>query len=165
MSLQIIRKPDRLREQVPYLWWQRLAAQSIPNDAWSTVLWDLHRNEEPTSDFFTVVGQTSRVKYSVPMLLAAVVDLSWALSGTGIRAIRYQQGGFSVAQIQDAGASDAPGASTHQHMQCAMQPGSATGGDSSYFEIQVYQNSGGALDLTVDGLQSPSLMCSFLSAF
>jgi hypothetical protein len=149
-------------ERVPYCWFQHSGAQSIPNDAWTTLAWDTHHNEEP-AEGFTVAGQPTRIAYPVPGLYAAVVDVSFALNATGIRAVRFKQGGlFNVAQAQVPGAADAPGAFTQQHVQCAMQPAGFAAGD--YFEIQVYQNSGGALDCNVDGLQSPSLMVAFIGA-
>lgn len=161
MNLALIRDLAQTRERLPYLWWQHSASQSIPNATWTALNWDNHRSEVPAGAF-TVAGQPTRIKFPGAYLMAAVVDVCFAANATGVRGVRFRQGGFPTAEMVTP-AITVPAQMAGQHVQCAMQPGAATAGD--YFEVFVYQNSGAALNVIVDGIQAPSLMACFLSAF
>lgn len=150
---------DALANRAPLLWVQHSVNQSIPNNAWTTLAWDsevvdvdgLHDPTDNTKFFFRPGG-----------LYAAVVQISWTPSGTGGRGIRFVQDTFPVASVFVPGlAATSLPASTDQSQQCTMQPGGVTG---AFFQVQVWQNSGAALNCTKVGFDTPSLMLCRLGA-
>lgn len=93
---------------------------------------------------------------------ALIAEIAWAASPTGVRGIRFRQ--------MD-GTYNLPAATTHtgalnianQHMQVVMQQAPDAASATVASRIEVYQSSGGTLNATKDGLQSPSLMFEMVS--
>lgn len=150
---------DFVANRSALLWCQHSVNQSIANDTWTTLAWDqevvdpdgLHDPTDNTKFFFRPSG-----------LYAAVAQISWAPSGVGGRGIRFLQDTLVVSSAFVLGmAITALPASTDQAHQCTMQPGGVT---DAFFQVQVWQNSGAALNCTKVGFDTPSLMLCRLGA-
>lgn len=152
--------------RTPYIWWRRTTAQTIPNAVWTAVQWT-----EPTSDPFDIYDAANPADISMarPYLWNTVCCLAWARNVTGIRSARFvtaPQAAFGGARLgltqEDRPALATPGAEP-QRMTISMQPGGGGPGDDDHYQVHVFQNSGGPLDLVFDGLQAPIVM-SYLAS-
>ncbi len=115
------------------------AVQSIPNATWTKVTWD---TEDMDTDGFHS-GSSGDV--TIPAGFAADYDIFgcglWAANGTGVRGMRVTKGGTAITpNIMQAGSLFAGG-----HGQ-AMPTFSENAAAAATFALEVYQNSGGALD-------------------
>jgi hypothetical protein len=95
-----------------------------------------------------------------PYLKAQIFGASFAKSAIGYRAIRYTA---LILGTRFAGANgpEVPALNIdNQHVQMVMQPGSSlvTPTDTNGQFVEVFQNSGGPLASTVDGLATPIIM-------
>lgn len=134
--------------------------QSIPNATWTTVNfqngggtdgypaggWDI---SQPTRIYMTALG------YNVML-----GEVAWACNGTGVRRVRWIGDGlifFTACETAMPGLpADVAHGFTVQHMQCYVAgPVQELG---HYNELQVWQNSGGPLDLRADGFAAPQVM-------
>jgi hypothetical protein len=91
---------------------------------------------------------------NTPYLWNLVAEVAFDSSATGVRGMRVRD---MTAPFYFPGATNYVGGLgiSLQHMQVAMQPGFLA---TTVTRIEVYQNSGGVLNVALDGLQSPSLM-------
>lgn len=145
--------------------WAQGNTISIPNNTWTILPLDLEV-ADPGGMHDNVVNN-HRITFTPGGLYAATMQISWVPNGTGGRGIRFRQPveGFGD---QTVASSFVPGlattslpASTDQAQQCTMQPGGAT---DEYFWIEVWQNSGVALDCTKVGFDTPSMMAGRIGA-
>jgi hypothetical protein len=125
------------------------SGQSISNSTYTALAFDAegvddggwHDNVTNNSRF-TVPAGVTRIRFSV--------NLTFAANATGTRIIRILKNGSSLPSPFPIGMPTqevvADGTSTAQHIQYVSAPFDVTPGD--YFEIEVWQDSGGALSTT-----------------
>src|SRR5215475_5355633 len=101
----------------------------------------------------------TRIIMPVTGLYSCICEVAWDNNSTGIRGIRVTQSGTAWAETTVAALSMPSG--MYQHQQVAIQPGCASAGN--YFQIQVYQNSGGSLACKQVGWEAPIIMACYLT--
>lgn len=114
-----------------------------------------------TADFSTgtlktgmlVTGANCRFTCHTPYLYAAEAYVEFEANDTGIRNIKWQDGGNLFLVVTKG--NDTPATGTNQMVGVATQPGITL---SQYSFVSVYQSSGGVLFTTVEGILAPLLM-------
>jgi hypothetical protein len=144
----------------PASWRLNSADQSIPDSTWTSVSFDTAVVDN--GPFFDAAHPT-RIIMPIVALYSCIAEVAWDHNATGIRAIRFMQVvspyQFYLAETT-APALTMP-AGMYQNQEVSLQPGCYSPG--AYFEVQVYQNSGGPLAVKLYSAESPSLMISYLA--
>lgn len=116
-----------------------LAAQSIPNTAWTAVTFDSETAD--TDAMHEGVTNPTRITFQTAGTYLVTAYAAFASSGTGSRGLMFQRGGIYNAgrvYIPTVAYPEEPGL-------CVTQLESYSAGD--YVQLLTYQNSGGALNL------------------
>src|SRR5690606_18169935 len=127
-------------------------AQSIPNNQWTTVAFDF---ELDNAGLFSYNATTKEVSVSRSAIFMANMEATWQSNANGVRGIRFRTPFIGMTPV----ASD-----MRQGLAYADQPMSLTAPIlldptiAPKLDVQVFQNSGGALKLTKVGFsESPTL--------
>lgn len=150
-----------------YLIGDGVTSQSIPNETWTTVNFASAQWDNIDDGFLPWrAGTPSRLYVPEDGNFTQIWEVSFAFDATetGVRGIRTRATVAGIGTFTAEGPVFVPGianptgndAATGQHLQIANWGPNVAIGD--YGEIQVYQNSGGALDLVADGLAAPQCM-------
>lgn len=92
---------------------------------------------------------------ATPGYYCSIVDVAWAANGTGVRGVRFRGTSSPFYFVGSAAHHPALNIAT-QHTQCQMQPAAASAADGTV--VEVFQTSGGVLNLVNDSIAAPSLM-------
>jgi hypothetical protein len=126
------------------------AAQSIPNNAATEVLWDT--DLEDTSDLHSTSSSQGRVVTKIDGIWLITVRVQWAGNATGNRKIAIQKnGGNFPGAIQDTAGQAANHTQTFQYVTPRVPAGTSLG-------VAVTQTSGAALNIIANSNQSGLLI-------
>lgn len=126
---------------------RRTTAQTIGDAAWTALQWAETTSFEEGDVWQS--GANTRLTAPKPGVYFVQAVVRFAANSTGVRGLRVQEGGATVigtVQQNSAGASEAT------YLQLAL-PYALDKDD--YVEIEVFQDSGGNLDIEASGHESP----------
>lgn len=137
-----------------------VATQSIPNATWTSVNFAAAVDADGYPAGGWAAGTPSRIFMTGLGYVVMLGEIAWACNATGVRRVRWVADAayaFTACETVMPGlAADVPNGFTKQHMQCYVA-GPVTGA-GHFNELQVWQNSGGALNLVSDGFAAPQVM-------
>lgn len=152
-------------ESPPFMSRTHSVAQTIPNATWTTLQFNTGNADVHGPHWDGVNHRWVPPRFGVVQLRAAV---SWAANGAGRRKIRlrsYLQP-FSVALPFATGDVAASGEANQMvDVMALSRVDRSYSLANQWIEVQVYQDSGGPLDVTVDGLQSPLFGLTYIPPF
>jgi hypothetical protein len=137
---------------------EKSANQSIANSTDTSLTWDTETFD--TNTFHSTVTNTSRI--TIPSGKAGYyqfnVNIGWAASSTGIRDLNISKNGTRFQYFTFNGQAT--------NSQSFAYSATAYGTVGDYFEIVVFQNSGGALNILSNVLATgtSSFSCAYLGA-
>ena len=115
------------------------AVQSIANNVYATLLWST--NTIDNQGLHSTTSNTDRIYIKEPGTYRISAQFSFAGNATGNRQARIQKNGAALNRTTVTQPSNAAGVASTMHSSILN---AAVPGD--YFSVEVYQNSGGALD-------------------
>lgn len=120
---------------------RRAATQSLTNDTNTAV--SLDTEDDDTANFFDIAGNPTRLSFPYTGVFLVIAAGTFAVSATNERRAGLEPNGGAVADVSDFRNAFAQGGVGTNFSLIAITP--KTGSD--YYELFVYQNSGGALNL------------------
>lgn len=136
----------------PAAWVGRSTNVSIPNATGTILSWDVERYD--ANNCFST-SQPTRLTAPAAGIYALSATVWFTANANGARDVRLLQNGAIVARDNRAPVSGA-------HLGAVQVTGILPAQASDYFEVQVYQDSGGALDVEALGSYAPSFAIAWI---
>ena len=134
------------------------AAISIVNNNDVALTFNSERGADPDG-MHNTLSNTGRLTCVTPGLYVIIGNVEFAHHTTGTRAAWIRLNGSTRIATQAVGATPAAGSLPTQLVVATLRPLAA----NDYVELMVYQNSGGSLNVTVQGEASPAFMMARLA--